>query len=231
MLRWTILFSWPVVRRSVRLVSAQRAKTIKARKYPLREDKIAERVLPGDQESGLRFLVDKSRRRYYGTPVTHFYAPQLRRRRVIGRWSQRIPSLLPVRSLDRKCVAVIKTYLYGHVSRPTGKIFIAIPRADNSSGQSFWSGAETFGRNALAITLRKGSLSKAKMLSFSFRPRVVFQITRLCATTSRLTLLYLRWGTSEYLMGPSTNPCLSFAPPQTPRFSVRLSQSQLRWII
>lgn len=32
------------------------------------------------------FLIDKSqRRRYYGTLVTHFYAPQLRRRRMIGR--------------------------------------------------------------------------------------------------------------------------------------------------
>lgn len=56
---------------------------------------------------------------------------------------------------------------------------------------------------------------------FSFRPRIVFRLRASALATSRLTLLYLRWGTSEYLIGSSTNPA-SFAPPQTPLL-VRLS--------
>lgn len=105
-----------------------------------------------------RLLVDKSkRRRYYGTPVTHFYAPQLRGRRVIGRWSRRPREIAwPEMCSRRKSI-------YGTFVRPEYSSQFSARRTIFLIGKTF---GNCLSEIEVAILLRKSVISSENLFSF-----------------------------------------------------------------
>lgn len=182
------------------------------------------------REGTARFLVDKSQqRRYYGTLVTYFYASQLRRRRVIGRWSRRPREIAwPEMCCRRKNIYgtfVRPEYIYRDFSVSNDIPWQSSPHRQNFRKRDLLE----IHRNAVSNAISKSVIRSKDLFFLSISHS--FQITSSAHSAHDValdfTLFALRdsWIFNRLF---STNPA-SFAPPQTPLL-VR-SQSRLRWII